>query len=178
MDFLKLKIQNPEEMKGYFPQFLKEWGNFYPDQLKTHVDTIAYSKKISKLEAIKLLEGEITEQFNKLVDIYQSFSDPFKIYSFWEAQKNIEKGIRVTRPYDSDVWVWCLDSEYPFEVLPFEENNPKTIYQITGLAFKKDVDWKVTILKNCELTIGFDEKEIVLFRGTKIKIVEIKENNF
>ena len=53
MGFLKLEIQNLEEMKEHLNLFLKEWRNFYPDQLKTNVDSIAYSKKSVKIGSHK-----------------------------------------------------------------------------------------------------------------------------
>ena len=193
MDFLKLNIQNPEEIKGYFPQFLKEWRNFYPDQLKTHVDTIAYSKKISKLEAIKLLEEEVTEQFYNLVDIYQNFPNPFKIYTLWpvldvnEFLKHIKGGIFAQhQQYYPEFWAWSKESTFPPEfwawskesTFPPENIDADETVFMTGLIFKKEVNWPLTLMKNCILVYGLDEKEIVLLERTAIDIVKIEGKIF
>ncbi|MFX1570403.1 MAG: hypothetical protein ACFFCV_18735 [Promethearchaeota archaeon] len=174
----KISVEDPEELNELLPPFLVEWRKYYPDQLKTHVENISYSKKVSKLEAMKILEKEITDQFNQLVFIYQTFTDPFKIYSFWEIDwknellQDSKKELCVSRKGKSDVWTWSTDSLYPCE-----EINDSNVYLVTGLIFKKDVDWKITLLKNSELNIGLDEKEIVLFPESTIQIIRIEGND-
>lgn len=49
-----------------------------------------YSKKVSRLEAMKEIEEEIIEQYNILIKKYQKFPNPFKIYSFIPSE-NLNK---------------------------------------------------------------------------------------
>ena len=85
-DFIKLRVQDPGELKEFLPSFLKEWRRFYIDQLKIHVESVVHSRKMSKLDRVKIIENEIIEQFNELVETYQHFPDPFPIYSLWEIK--------------------------------------------------------------------------------------------
>lgn len=85
-DLIKLRVQDPEELKEFLPSLLIEWRRFYLDQLKIHVERFVHSRKMSKLEGIKIIENEITEQSNELVETYQQFPDPFPIYSLWEIE--------------------------------------------------------------------------------------------
>jgi len=90
LDFLKLTIHVTEELKAHLKLFLKEWRNFYPDQLKTQANNIAYTKKISMLEAIKQLEDEIIEQFNNLVDtLLYVKRNPGKRFIYWTKLKSM-----------------------------------------------------------------------------------------
>ncbi len=179
-NFLKVNIQQVGNMKRDLRLFLKEWRCFYPDQLKTHIENIVYTVKISKMEAMKMLEEKITNQFNYLIKYFQSFPDPFKIYSFWDLT-NVnnflnnckEELFALSQGGFPEFWAWSRDSSFP----PYEEVCDED-YEITGLVFKKDVNWALTLLKNCELTIGLNEKEVILFPNIKIKIVKIEGNNF
>lgn len=84
LNFLKANVQQVGDIKGELRLFLKKWRRFYPDQLKTHIDNIVYTVKVSKMEAMKILEEKITDQFNFLIKYFYSFPDPFKIYSLWD----------------------------------------------------------------------------------------------
>ncbi len=177
---LDIIVQNPEEIKDYLPQFLKEWKKFYPDQIKTHVEALVYTKKISKFEAMKTLEDEITEQVNVLIDRYHYFPEPFKIYSFLDIP-NVKVFLRDLRENEyfmfqrnfPELWVWSKDALHSHN-----EMNLNNEYLIAGTIFKRDVNWTLTLLKNCEFTYGLDEKEIIIFHGAEIQIIEIKGHNF
>lgn len=178
--FLELKVRDPSDLNDYLDLFLKEWRKFYPDQLRTHIENIAYSRKISKLEAIKILEDEITSQFKHLIDTFQSFPDPFKIYSFWEIT-NVneflnnfkENMLPLSQGWFPEFWAWSKDSLFP----PNDENSNQE-YAIIGLIFKNNVNWALTLLKNCELAYGLDEKEVVLLPNKEIQIIKIEGRNF
>lgn len=178
LDFLKLNMQDLEEMKEYLKSFLKKWKKYYPDQVKTYVEAIVYTKKVSKLEAVKKLEIEIADQVNYLINTFQSFLDPFKIYTFWEISKihafleNHEGDFYIlSRGEFPEFWAWDKDSS---GAPPDNENNAAE-YIITGLAFKKDINWGLTLLKNCELAYGLEEKEVILFSDKKIQIIQFEE---
>ena len=49
---------------------------------------------------------------------------------------------------------------------------------MAGLIFKKDVNWLLKIMKNCEIAYNLDEKEIILFQGAEIKIFKIEGKDF
>lgn len=179
LNFLKVNVQQVGDMKGELRLFLIEWRRFYPDQLKTHLENIVYTTKVSKMEAMKMLEEKITKQFNFLIKYFHSFPDPFKIYSLWDTT-NVNDFLKdckeemfvLSQGGFPEFWAWSKDSSFP----PLEEVGDED-YEITGLVFNKDVNWALTLLKNCELTYGLDEKEIVIFPHKKIQIIKIEGNN-
>ena len=59
LDFLKLDIQNLEEMKGYLNLFMKGWKKFYPAQCETHVDTNACTKNYQKWRPLNYLKRRL-----------------------------------------------------------------------------------------------------------------------
>jgi len=132
------------------------------------------------MEAIKLLEEEITEQFNVLVDVYQKFPNPFLLYTFRQIP-NIEeffKGIKEDMFFeykrdDPQRCSWAEISRFYEEVIGTNE-----ALFIAGLICKEVVNWPMTIMKNCELAYGLDDKEFILFQGTEIKIIKIEVKNF
>ncbi len=163
-----------DDMKDYLPYFLKEWKQLYPDQVKTHVNAIAYSKEVSKMEAIGILENDISEQFTDLITMYKKFPNPFKIYSYCVISSdhtNLDiKNLYETLEIDGKlplIWVWSEHTQYPFD---FEL---KDAYLVTGLVHKKDIDWNMTLLKNCELSCGLNEREIIIVPEIKVQIIKI-----
>ncbi len=182
LNFLSLKVLRSEELKEYLNLFLKEWKKFYPDQIKTHIETLTETKKIHKLEAMKKFEEEITSQFNFLINTFQSFPDPFKIYTFWEISG--KHGFLKNHKGDEDLSVlsggefpefWTWDKDF---YGPPNNQNVTDEYKITGIAYKEYINWSLTLLKNCELAYGLEEKEVILFQDKKIQIIQIEGDNF
>ena len=131
---------------------------------------------------MKTLEDEITEQFNHLVATYQEFPDPFKIYSirqipeeseFFKNYIGNEELSTFSMGDFPEFWTWDEDSHY-FTIYEDDNND----YKITALIFQKDINWALTILKNCEFAYGVHEKEIILLPRIKVQIIEIKGKNF
>ncbi len=175
---LKLYETIPETLDRDLSTFLKKWKTVYSNQFNWRTNEIMRGKQITKLKAEKLVEFEIKEQFKSLVIKYRNFPDPIKVFGFFTLTNNGEFQKAISTGYTSielgslpTKWVWSIDS-----LRTPNDFTLKNTYLLTGIAWQIEVDWWLTILKNCELPFGLDGKEVIFYQNSIVQIVNVRGN--